>query len=67
MDVLMEIKRDMMFQKLRPILGQPNSQFTDQYCGFHDATGHRTEAYISLRILIERFIENGKLFRFLVE
>ncbi|XP_062165055.1 uncharacterized protein LOC133871643 [Alnus glutinosa] len=65
MDVLMEIKRDSMYQKPRPML--PNPQFTDQYCAFHDITGHRTEVCISLRILIERFIENGKLVRFFAD
>jgi hypothetical protein len=65
MDVLLEIKRDPMYQKPRPILVNPNSPYADQYCAFHDTTGHRTEACISLRILIERFIENGKLVRFL--
>jgi len=65
MDILMEIKRDLMYQKPRPML--PNPQFANQYCTFHDTTGHRTEACISLRILIERFIENGKLVRFFVD
>jgi len=65
MDVLLEIKRDPVYRKLRPVLVNPNSPYEDQYCAFHDTTGHRTEACISLRILIERFIENGKLVRFL--
>jgi hypothetical protein len=65
MDVLLEIKRDPMYRKPRPVLANPNSQFVDHYCAFHDTTGHRIEACISLRILIERFIENGKLVRFL--
>jgi hypothetical protein len=67
MDVFMEIKRDLAYRRPRPILSQPNSQFADQYCAFHDATEHRTEACISLRILIELFIENGKLVWFLVD
>jgi len=65
MDVLLEIKRDPMYRKPRPVLVNPNSPYADQYCAFHNTTGHRTEAYISLRILIERFIENGKLVRYL--
>ncbi|XP_062155166.1 uncharacterized protein LOC133863216 [Alnus glutinosa] len=65
MDVLLEIKRDPMYRKPRSVLVNPNSPYADQYCVFHDTTGHRTEACISLRLLIERFIENGKLVRFL--
>jgi hypothetical protein len=61
MDVLLEIKRDPMYRKPRPVLVNPNSPYADQYCAFHDTTGHRTEACISLRLLIERFIENGSL------
>jgi hypothetical protein len=67
MDVLLEIKRDPMYRKPRPVLVNPNSPYADQYCAFHDTTGHRTEACISLRLLIERFIENGKLVCFLVD
>jgi hypothetical protein len=61
MDVLLEIKRDPMYRKPRLVLINPNSPYADQYCTFHDTTGHHTKACISLRILIERFIENGKL------
>jgi hypothetical protein len=67
MDVLLEIKRDPMYRKPRPVLVNPNSPYADQYCAFHDTTGHRTEACISLRLLIERFIENEKLVRFLAD
>jgi hypothetical protein len=54
-----------MYRKPRPVLVNPNSPYADQYCAFHDTIGHRTEACISLRILIECFIENGKFVRFL--
>jgi hypothetical protein len=67
MDVLLEIKRDPTYRKPRPVLANPHSRYADQYCAFHDTTGHRTEACISLRLLIERFIENGKLVHFLVD
>ncbi|XP_062177089.1 uncharacterized protein LOC133882022 [Alnus glutinosa] len=67
MDVLLEIKRDPTYRKPRPVLANPHSRYADQYCAFHDTTGHRTEACISLRLLIERFIENGKLVRFLAD
>jgi hypothetical protein len=67
MDVLLEIKQDPMYRKPRPVLVNPNSPHADQYCAFHDTTGHRTEACISLRLLIERFTENGKLVHFLAD
>jgi len=56
-----------MYRKPRTMLVNPNSPHADQYCAFHDTTGHRTEACISLRLLIECFIENGKLVRFLAD
>ncbi|XP_062167107.1 uncharacterized protein LOC133873417 [Alnus glutinosa] len=56
-----------MYRKPRPVLANPHSRYADQYCAFHDTTGHRTEACISLRLLIERFIENGKLVHFLAD
>ncbi|XP_062147680.1 uncharacterized protein LOC133856606 [Alnus glutinosa] len=65
MDVLMKIKRDLRYRKPRPVLVNLNLPYADQYCAFHDTTGHRTEACITLIILIEHFIENGKLVRFL--
>jgi hypothetical protein len=65
MDVLMKIKRDLRYRKPKPVLVNPNLPYADQYCAFHDTTRHRTEACITLIILIERFIENGKLVRFL--
>ncbi|XP_062155172.1 uncharacterized protein LOC133863226 [Alnus glutinosa] len=42
MDVLLEIKRDLMYRKPRPVLINPNSLYADQYCAFHNTTGHRT-------------------------
>lgn len=38
MDVLLEIKRDPMYRKPRPVLMNPNSPYADQYCAFHDTT-----------------------------
>ncbi|XP_062155145.1 uncharacterized protein LOC133863185 [Alnus glutinosa] len=67
MDVLLEIRRDPTYRNPRPVLANPHSRYADQYCAFHDTTGHRTEACISLRLLIERFIENRKLVRFLAD
>jgi hypothetical protein len=62
-EVMMAIENDIAFQ--RPI-GVPPTRLADKYCAFHDCYGHLTEQCISLRQLIENFIENGKLVRFLV-
>jgi hypothetical protein len=62
----MEVKRDPSYQKPRPILGKPPTRLVDKYCAFHDYNGHITKGCISLRFLIEKFIENGKLVRVLV-
>jgi hypothetical protein len=39
----------------------------NKYCVFHDARGHVTEDCRNLRILIEKFIKNGKLLRFIAD
>jgi hypothetical protein len=62
----MEVKWDPIYQKRRPIYRVPPPRPADKYCAFHDCNGHTTEGCISLRPLIEKFIENGKLVRFLV-
>jgi hypothetical protein len=65
-EVMMAIENDPAFQRPKPLLGVPPSRLADKYCVFHDCYGHLTEQCISLRQLIENFIENGKLVRFLV-
>jgi hypothetical protein len=62
----MEVKRDPAYQKLRPILRKLPARTVDRYCVFHECKGHNTEGCISLRLLIKKFIKNGKLVRFLV-
>jgi len=64
-EVLMELKKDPNYQKPRPIQGNPPPYLAHKYCAFHDSHGHLTEQCVSLRQLIEKFIENGKLVRFL--
>jgi hypothetical protein len=65
-EVLMELKKDPNYHRPRPILGDPPPRLAHKYCAFHDSYGHLTEQCVSLRQLIEKFIENGKLVRFLV-
>jgi hypothetical protein len=65
-EVLMELKKDPNYQRPRPIPGNPPPLLADKYCAFHESYGHLTEQCVSLRQLIEKFIENGKLIRFLV-
>jgi hypothetical protein len=65
-EVLMELKKDPNYQRPRPIPGDPPPRLAHKYCAFHDSYGHLTEQCVSLRQLIEKFIENGKLVRFLV-
>ncbi|XP_062151942.1 uncharacterized protein LOC133860331 [Alnus glutinosa] len=65
-EVLTAIKMDPMYEKPTEIVGTPNPRTAHRYCAFHESKGHSTETCISLRALIENFIENGKLVRFLV-
>ncbi|XP_059455126.1 uncharacterized protein LOC132185359 [Corylus avellana] len=58
----MEIKKDPEYR--RPPEA-PQNQNSDRYCEFHEVNGQYTEGCIALRHLIEKFIENGKLVRFL--
>jgi hypothetical protein len=64
-EVLMELKKDPNYQGPRPIPKNPPPHLAHKYCAFHDSRGHLTEQCISLRQLIEKYIENGKLVRFL--
>ncbi|XP_062176069.1 uncharacterized protein LOC133881128 [Alnus glutinosa] len=64
--VLMELRKDPNYQRPRPIPGDPPWCLAHKYCAFHDSYGHLIEQCVSLRQLIEKFIENGKLVRFLV-
>jgi hypothetical protein len=63
--VLMEVKRYPTYQKLRSILGSHPLELQTCTVPFM-SNDHNTEGCISLRLLIEKFIENGKLVRFLV-
>jgi hypothetical protein len=62
----MEIKRDPAFWEPQKIPGNPPYRNTCKYCDFHKQIGNYTE-WVTLRLLIEEFIKNGKLVRFLGE
>jgi hypothetical protein len=66
-EVLMEIKKVPTYQMPKPIPGILPTQLAHKFCAFHDSYGHLTEQCVSLRQLIEKFIENGKLIRFLID
>jgi hypothetical protein len=64
-EVLAAIKMDTMYEKPSKIVGTPHPRTAHRYCAFHESKGHSTETCRSLRALIEKFIENGKLVCFL--
>jgi hypothetical protein len=66
-EVLMEIKRDPAFREPQKIPGNPPYRNAGKYGDFHKQAGHYTEGCVTLRLLIEEFIKNGKLVRFLGE
>jgi hypothetical protein len=66
-EVLMEIKRDLEYRRPPRIPGNPPQRNEDKYCGFHEQRGHLIKGCITLRLLIEELIKNGKLVRFLGE
>jgi hypothetical protein len=67
-EVLMEIKRDPQYEKPYPLHNKyVKEENRNKYCAFHDARGHVTEECRNLRILIEKFIKNGKLLCFIAD
>jgi hypothetical protein len=60
-EVLMELKKDPHYHRPTPIPGNSPPHLAHKYYAFHDSNGHLTEQCVSLRQLIENFIENGKL------
>jgi hypothetical protein len=66
--VLMEIKKDPQYERLYPLHNKyVKEENRHKLCAFHDARGHVTEECRNLRILIEKFIKNGKLLCFIVD
>lgn len=65
--VLTEINKDPEFHRPPKIPGNPPRMNKDKYCEFHELPGHYSDECIALRLLIEKFIKNGKLVRFMGE
>jgi hypothetical protein len=63
----MEVRRDPNYVRPHRITREPPEGNKDKYCTFHEANGHLTEGCIALRLMIEKFIRNGKLVSFLAD
>jgi hypothetical protein len=66
-EVLVVINKDTDFRWASKITGTPSPRNKDKYCEYDEAIGHTTKVCIALRMLIEKFIVNGKLIRFVGE
>lgn len=64
-EVLMEIKKDLDYKDPHPIKGKPLPHNLHKYCQYHDSYSHWTDSCVALREMIERYIADGKLTRFL--
>jgi hypothetical protein len=63
----MEINKHLEFHRQPKVPGNPPRKNKDKYCEFHETAGHYSDECIALRLLIEKFIKNGKLVRFMGE
>jgi hypothetical protein len=67
-EVLMEIRRDSQYEDPHPLFStRVQEENMHKFCTFHKTRGHLTEECRNLRILIEKFIKNGKLLRFIAD
>jgi hypothetical protein len=57
----------MKFGRPPKIPDNPPYKNEDKYCEYHAQVGHYIEGCIALRLLIEKFIKNGKLVPFMGE
>lgn len=64
-EILMEIRKDPGYKDPSPIKGKPLPHNLHKYCHYHDSYGHYTNNCIALREMIEKYIADGKLMRFL--
>ncbi|XP_062145937.1 uncharacterized protein LOC133853931 [Alnus glutinosa] len=64
-EVLMEIKEDPNYKDPLPIKRKPLPQNLHKYCQYHGSYGHWTSSCVTLREMVERYIADGKLTRFL--
>jgi hypothetical protein len=59
--------KDPDFHQPSKILGNPPPHNKEKNCDFHKTPSYHTERCIALRLLIEKFIKNEKLIRFIWE
>jgi hypothetical protein len=64
-EILMEIIKDPSYKDPSPIKGRPHPRNRHKYCHYHDSFGHWTNTCIALKEMIEKYIADGKLTRFL--
>lgn len=64
-EILMEIRKDPNYKDPSPIKGQPLPHNRYKYCHYHDSFGHWTNTCIALKEIIEKYIADGKLARFI--
>jgi hypothetical protein len=64
----LEIKRDPQYEQPYPLYNKyVKEENRHKFYAFHDARGHVTEECRILRVLIEKFIKNGKLLFFITD
>jgi hypothetical protein len=63
-EILMEIRKDPNYKDPSPIKVRPPHYNRHKYCHYHDSFGHYTDNCISLKEVIEKYIADGKLKRF---
>jgi hypothetical protein len=64
-EILMEIRKDPNYKDPSPIKGRPHPRNRHKYCHYHDSFGHWTNTCVALKEIIEKYIADGKLTRFL--
>jgi hypothetical protein len=64
-EIIMEIRKDPNYKDPSPIKGRPHPRNCHKYCHYHDSFGHWTNTCIALKEIIEKYIADGKLTRFL--
>jgi len=58
----MEIRKGSQYERPYPLHNKyVKEENGNKFCVFHNAQGHLTEECRNLRVLIEKFIKNGKL------
>ncbi|XP_062170506.1 uncharacterized protein LOC133876236 [Alnus glutinosa] len=64
-EILMEIRKVPGYKDPSPIKGRPLPHNRHKYCHYHDSYGHWTNTCFARKEMIEKYIADGKLTRFL--